>query len=483
MYDAAVPDPRRWKALFLLCAAFFMVVLDVAIVNVALPTIETKLHFSKDNLQWVLTAYALTFGGFLLLGGRAADLLGRRIVFMTGVAIFTIASLFCGLAQSEAWLIIARAVQGFGAALLTPSALSIITTTFTERAERNKALGVWGAVGGGGAAAGVVMGGLLTRYLGWEWIFFVNVPVGILAFLLTRRLVDESRVEVADRQFDIPGAVLVTGGLALLVYAITQAPVVGWGTFRTIGLIIVSVVLIAAFIAWEARAKAPLMPLGFFRDRLMAAANGTSFLLSASLYSNFFVLTLYMQQVLHYSALQAGLAFVATAGTAVLAAGAAQALVTKIGVKPVLLVGLVLLVLASLWYTRLPVDGTYPGDLLIPYIVYGVGIGFAFVPVTIAALAGAPEEEAGLASGLINTSQQIGGAIGLAVVSTVAFTRIGDLLAAGKTPAVAQTEGYQRGFWVVALVGAAALLVAIVFIRRDEVTVPGTEAAVEGAEA
>ena len=483
MYDAAVPDPRRWKALFLLCAAFFMVVLDVAIVNVALPTIEDKLNFSPDNLQWILTAYSLTFGGFLLLGGRAADLVGRRVVFMTGVAIFTTASLFCGLAQSEAWLITARAVQGFGAALLTPSALSIITTTFTERAERNKALGVWGAVGGGGAAAGVVMGGLLTRYLGWEWIFFVNVPVGILAFLLTRRLVDESRVDVADRQFDIPGAFLVTGGLALLVYAITQAPQVGWGTFRTIGLIVAAVVLLVLFIAWEARAKAPLMPLGFFRDRLMAAANGTSFLLSASLYSNFFVLTLYMQQVLHYSALQAGLAFVATAGTAVLAAGAAQALVTKIGVKPVLLVGLVLLVLASLWYTRLPVDGSYPSDLLIPYIVYGIGIGFAFVPVTIAALAGAPEEEAGLASGLINTSQQIGGAIGLAVVSTVVFTRIGDLLAVGKAPAVASTDGYQRGFWVVALVGAAALLVAIVFIRRDEVTVPDAEPAMEGVEA
>jgi EmrB/QacA subfamily drug resistance transporter len=483
VYDAAAaaPDPRRWKALFLLCAAFFMVVLDVAIVNVALPTIETKLNFSKDNLQWILTAYALTFGGFLLLGGRAADLLGRRIVFMTGVAIFTTASLFCGLAQSEAWLIIARAVQGFGAALLTPSALSIITTTFTERAERNKALGLWGAVGGGGAAAGVVMGGVLTRYLGWEWIFFVNVPVGVLAFLLTRRLVDESRVEVEERRFDIPGAVLVTSGLALLVYAITQAPQVGWGTSRTIGLVVVSLVLLVLFIAWEARAKAPLMPLGFFRDRLMAAANGTSFLLSASLYSNFFVLTLYMQGVLQYSALQAGLAFLATAGTAVLAAGAAQALVTKIGVKPILLIGLVLLVVASVWYTRLPVDGKYPSDLFIPYIVYGIGIAFSFVPVTIAALAGAPEEEAGLASGLINTSQQIGGAIGVAIVSTVAFTRTGDLLAAGKAPALAATEGYQRGFWVVALVGAAALLVAIVFIRRDEVTVPEAEPATEVA--
>jgi len=235
MYDAAAPDPRRWKALVLLCAAFFMVVLDVAIVNVALPSIATDLKFSQDNLQWVITAYSLTFGGFLLLGGRAADLLGRRVIFMIGVTIFTVASLFCGLAQSEAWLIIARAVQGFGAALLTPSALSIITTTFTERTERNKALGVWGAVGGGGAAAGVLLGGILTKYLGWEWIFFVNVPVGATALLITRRLVDESRVETAERSYDIPGAVLVTGGLALLVYAISRAPVVGWGTTRTIG--------------------------------------------------------------------------------------------------------------------------------------------------------------------------------------------------------------------------------------------------------
>jgi EmrB/QacA subfamily drug resistance transporter len=479
VYDAAAPDPRRWKALFLLCAAFFMVVLDVAIVNVALPSIATDLKFSQDNLQWVITAYALTFGGFLLLGGRAADLLGRRVVFMTGVTIFTLASLLCGLAQSEAWLIVARAVQGFGAALLTPSALSIITTTFTERAERNKALGVWGAVGGGGAAAGVLMGGILTRYLGWEWIFFVNVPVGATALLLTRRLVDESRVETAERSYDVPGAVLVTSGLALLVYAISRAPVVGWGTTRTIGLIVASIVILALFLAQEARATAPLMPLGFFRDRLMAAANATSFLLSASLYANFFVLTLYMQQVLHYSALQAGLAFLATAGTAVLVAGVAQAGVTRIGVKPVLLTGLVLLVLASLWYTRLPVDGKYPTDLLLPYIMYGAGIALSYVPVTIAALAGAPEEEAGLASGLINTSQQIGGAIGLAVTSTVAYTHIGDLLATGTAQNVAYTQGFQHGFWVVALVGAAALLVAVVFIRKEEIRVPEAEAATE----
>ncbi len=481
MYDAAAPDPRRWKALFLLCAAFFMVVLDVAIVNVALPSIQTALHFSNDNLQWIITAYSLTFGGFLLLGGRAADLLGRRIIFMVGVAIFTTASLFCGFAQSEAWLIIARAVQGFGAALLTPAALSIITTTFTERAERNKALGVWGAVGGGGAAAGVLMGGILTRYLGWEWIFFVNVPVGAAALLIVRSLVDESKVEVEERQFDIPGAVLVTGGLALFVYAISRAPVVGWGTARTILEIAASLLLLILFIVWEARAKAPLMPLGFFRDRLAAAANGVGFLLSASLYSNFFVLTLYMQEVLHYSALQAGLAFLATAGTAVLVAGVSQALVTRVGVKPILVIGLVMLTVASIWYTRLPTDGSYGVDLLVPYIVYGAGIAFAFVPMTIAALAGAPEEEAGLASGLINTSQQIGGAIGLAIVSTVATSYTTDLFKQGKSQAVALTEGFHRGYMVIVVFAAVALLVSLVFIRRDEVlaTVPEAEAALE----
>jgi EmrB/QacA subfamily drug resistance transporter len=477
--DATAPDPRRWKALVLLCAAFFMVVLDVAIVTVALPSIGTKLRFSPENLQWVVTAYSLTFGGFLLLGGRAADLLGRRIVFMTGLAIFTAASLACGLAQSEAWLIISRAVQGFGAAVLTPSALSIITTTFTERSERNKALGVWGAVGGSGAAAGVLMGGVLTRFLGWEWIFFVNVPVGVAAFLITRSLVSESRQEGRGRSFDAPGAFFVTGGLALFVYAISRAPVVGWGTFRTIGLIVLSAVLIAIFIAWEARASEPLMPLRIFRNRLLAAANATTFLQSASMFANFFVLTLYMQTVLQYSALQAGLAFLATAGTAVVVAGPSQALVTRIGVKPVLVTGLALIVLASLWYTRLPVHGHYPVDMLPAFVVYGAGIALSFIPVTIAALAGAAEHEAGLASGLVNTSQQIGGAIGVAIVSTVATSHTESLLSKGTAANVAATEGFQRGFWGITLVGAAALAVALVFVRREEV--PAGEVAMEGA--
>jgi EmrB/QacA subfamily drug resistance transporter len=476
---AGQPDPRRWKALVLLCAAFFMVVLDVAIVNVALPSIGEELEFSRGNLQWVITAYALTFGGLLLLGGRAADLLGRRRVFMAGLAIFTVASLFCGLAQSEAWLIIARAVQGFGAAVLTPAALSIITTTFTEGSERNKALGVWGAVGGSGAAAGVLMGGVLTEFLGWEWIFFVNVPVGVVAFLLTQRIVSESRGLDVPRQFDAVGAFMVTAGLAVLVYAISRAPVVGWGTFRTIGLIVLAGALIAGFVAWEARATAPLMPLDIFRIRLLSAANATGFLQAASMFANFFVLTLFMQTVLGYSALQAGGAFLATAGTAVLTAGPSQALVSRLGPKPVMVTGLVLLVVASLWYTRLPVDGHYFPDLLPAFVIYGAGIALSFIPVSIAALGGVSHEQAGLASGLINTSQQIGGAIGVAIISTVAATHTENLLASGSAPNVALTEGFQRAMWVVVLIGAAALAVAIAFVRREEAA--GAEVALESA--
>jgi EmrB/QacA subfamily drug resistance transporter len=477
--NAPAPDPRRWKALVLLCAAFFMVVLDVAIVNVALPSIGSELDFSRENLQWVITAYSLTFGGLLLLGGRAADLLGRRRVFMVGLAIFTVASLLCGLAQSESWLIIARAVQGFGAAVLTPAALSIITTTFTEGSERNKALGVWGAVGGSGAAAGVLMGGVLTRFLGWEWIFFVNVPVGIVAFLLTRSVVAESRRRDVARQFDALGAFVVTAGLAILVYAISRAPVVGWGSFRTIGLIVLSAALIAVFLAWEARTSAPLMPLGIFRNRLLSAANVTGFLQAASMFANFFVLTLYMQTVLGYSALQAGGAFLATAGTAVAVAGPSQALVSRLGPKPVMVTGLAMLVIASLWYTRVPVDGHYPLDLLPAFVIYGAGIALSFIPVSIAALGGVSHEQAGLASGLINTSQQIGGAIGVAVVSTVAASHTDSLLSSQTPPNVALTEGFQRGMWVVVLVGAVALAVSLIFVRRQEAE--HAEAVLEGA--
>jgi EmrB/QacA subfamily drug resistance transporter len=470
------PDPRRWKALALLCAAFFMVVLDIAIVNVALPSIGRDLEFSPENLQWVITAYALTFGGFLLLGGRAADLLGRRSVFIAGVALFTLASLTCGLATSDGFLIAARAVQGVGAAIISPSALSIITTTFEEGSERNKALGAWGAVGGSGAAAGVLMGGILTRYLGWEWIFFVNIPVGLLVIALAPILVRESRRVVAERHFDPLGAVTVTAGLALLVYAISEAPDTGWATGRTIGLLAVAIVLLLVFVVLETRVRAPLMPLQIFRIRLLSAANIVGLLQAGGLFGQFLLLTLYLQQVLGFSSLQTGLAFLATAGTAVLFAGPAQALSTRLGPKPVLVTGLVLFTAGMFWYTQISVDGSYPIDLLPGFIAVGIGLPFSFIPINIAALAGVEDRQAGLAAGLINTSQQIGGAVGTAIISTVAFTHAENVLADGKAPPAAFTEGFRWGFWVGTAIWAASLLAALALIRREEI--PAETAAV-----
>jgi EmrB/QacA subfamily drug resistance transporter len=470
--NAVAPDPRRWKALILICAAIFVVVLDIAIVNVALPSIGSDLDFAEKNLQWVITAYGLTYGGFLLLGGRAADLLGRRLVFMGGLALFTVASLVCGLSTSSAMLIAARGVQGLGAAIVTPAALSIISTTFTEGSERNKALGAWGAVGGGGAAAGVVMGGVLTKYLGWEWIFWVNVPVGLTVLLLAPFYVRESRREDVVHDYDPLGALSVTSGLIVLVYAISEAPDVGWGTFRTIGLLALSAALLIFFLVWEWREKAPLMPLGIFRIRLLAAANVVGLLMAGGMYGTFLLLTLYMQQVLHLSVLQTGLAFLATAGTAVVMAGPAQALTTRLGAKPVMVTGLSLLVAGCLWYTQIDADGSYPVDLLPGFLAVGIGIPFAFIPITIAALAGVKDEDAGLASGLINTSQQVGGAIGTAVLSTVAFTHGTTLLQRGEPTEDAFTAGFQWGFWVGAGIWGAALLAAIMLIRREEVAHP-----------
>jgi EmrB/QacA subfamily drug resistance transporter len=470
--NAVTPDPRRWKALILVCAAIFVVVLDIAIVNVALPSIGRDLHFQQENLQWVITAYALTYGGFLLLGGRAADLLGRRLVFMGGLALFTVASLVCGLSTSDEMLIIARGVQGLGAAIVSPAALSIISTTFTEGSERNKALGAWGAVAGSGAAAGVLFGGILTKYLGWEWIFWVNVPVGVVVLVLTTIYIRESRREDIVHDYDPLGALTVTGGLIVLVYAISEAPDVGWATFRTIGLLVLSGLLLAFFLFWEWREKAPLMPLGIFRVRLLSAANVVAFLQASGLFGSFLLQTLYMQQVLELSVLQTGVAFLATAGTSVLFAGPAQALSTRVGVKPVLLVGLALLVFGSLWYTQIDVDGSYPVDLLPGFLAVGIGLPFTFIPITIAALAGVREEEAGLASGLLSTSQQVGGAIGTAVLSTVAFTHAETLLERGEGPQEALTSGFQWGFWVGAGIWTATLVAALVLIRQEEIPAP-----------
>jgi EmrB/QacA subfamily drug resistance transporter len=464
----AGPDPRRWQALALVCVAFFMTVLDVSIVNVALPSIGRSLHFSETGLQWVITAYAITFGGFLLLGGRAGDILGRKRMFLVGVTLFSIASLVCGLAGSTGVLVAARTVQGLGAAIVSPATLSIITTTFEEGAERNKALGIWGAMGGSGAAAGVLFGGILTKYLGWEWIFFVNVPVGALVLAFAPGIVRESRAPDVGRHFDVIGASSVTAGITLLVYAISKAPVDGWSDVTTIVLLIAAAALIVFFVAWETRVENPLMPLSIFRIRTLAGANIVGFLLGASIFADFFLLTLYVQNVLHYSPLKTGVTFLATAGTVVLVSALSQWLTTRIGARPVMAAGLALNTGALIWYTQIPVNGSYTHDLLGGYLLFGFGLAFAFIPVSIAALAGVGHREAGLASGLLNTAQQVGGALGVAVASSVAISRATHLLHTGNSQAAALTSGYALAFWVIAGISAAGIVAALFLVRGEE---------------
>jgi len=468
------PDPRRWQALTVVCVAFFMTVLDGTIVTVALPSIKNSLHVSDNTLQWVPIAYSITFGGLLLLGGRAADLLGRRRMFMIGVAIFSVASLACGLAGTIGVLIAARAVQGVGAAIVSPAVLSIITTTFAEGSERNKALGIWGAIGGSGAAAGVLLGGILTKYAGWEWIFFVNVPVGVVVFALTRPVVRESRIE-GLRGFDAGGAVTITSSLSLLVYATSKAPDVGWATGRTIGLLVASAALFVAFLVIETRNPAPMVSFSIFRIRTVTGANVCGFFLGAVVFANFFLLTLYVQQVLGYSALKTGLTFLATAGTVVLLAGVSQSLVTRVGPRPVMAIGLALITGGMLWYTQIPVEGSFVTHLLPGYVLVGIGMAFSFIPMSIAALAGVEPRRAGLASGLINASQQIGGALGVAIAATVAFTHAKTLLASGHTAASAATGGFALAFWVLAGVSATSVVACILLVggRASEPTATG----------
>src|SRR5436190_3083847 len=376
-------EGRRWLTLAIVGAAFFMTVLDVAIVNVALPSIEDDLNVTETTVQWVLIAYAITFGGFLLLGGRMADLLGRKRIFLVGLTLFTLASLVCGLAGNIGVLIAARAVQGIGAAIISPAALSIVTTTFHEGAERNKALGIWGALGGSGAAAGVLFGGIITKYLGWQWIFYVNVPVGAIVFGLALPFVPESRADLGHRRFDAAGALTVTGGLALLVYAISKAPDVGWGSARTIVLLIGSVIVLAAFVVIELRESAPLMPFSIFRNRSLTAANVVALLMGMVIFANFFVLTLYVQQVLGWSPLRTGVTFLATAGTTVIWAGVAQALTTRFSARPVIVAGLLTLAVALYLYTRIPVNGHFWPNLLPAYLIFAAGLALTFIPVSI----------------------------------------------------------------------------------------------------
>jgi EmrB/QacA subfamily drug resistance transporter len=453
----------KWFALALLCATQFMVVLDVSIVNVALPSIERALHFSPSGLQWVASAYALTFGGFLLLGGRVADLLGRRRVFMIGLVVFAAASFACGLASSSGFLVGARMVQGLGAAIISPAALSILTTTFAEGKERNTALGVWGAIAGTGGAAGVLLGGVLTDWVGWEWIFFINVPIGLAVIALAPRLLQESHVESDERRFDVAGAASVTLGLVVLVYGLVGTTTHSWIAPRTLGLFALSAVLLIVFVAIELRVPEPVLPLSIFRLRTLAGANIVGFLLGSSIFSMFYFLSLYQQFVLGYSPLKTGIGYLAIAFTIIISAAVSQAIVTRVGVRPVLTLGMVLLTIGLLWFTQIDAHGSYVTDLLPGYVLAGVGLGFAFVPDAIAALEGVTPDEAGIASGLINTSQQIGGALGVAILTTVAATRTENLGPAAGLGGL--TSGYRYGFAVAAGMAVIGVVASLVTIR------------------
>jgi EmrB/QacA subfamily drug resistance transporter len=458
---------RRWSALALVVTAQFMVILDVAIVNVALPSIKTDLHFSTTNLQWVISAYAILFGGALLLGGRLADLLGRRRLFVTGLALFSAASLLCGLAWSESSLIAFRGVQGLGGALLAPAALALLMTTFAEGRERNLALGIYGAASGSGAAVGVLLGGVLTSYLSWSWIFFINVPVGLAAIALTPWLLQESRADLPHRHFDFAGAASITAGLMLLVYALTRATSDGWGSSTTLTLLGGAAALVLAFVGIELRSRSPLLPLRIFRLRTLSGANATMAIVGSVAFSEFFLLTLYMQDVLHYSAVQTGVAFTGFALTVVVISNVAQMVVGRIGVRGSLTAGLLASAASVALLTRLPVDGHYFWDLFPAFVLGGAGMGFSFVPVTIASLTGVERADAGVASGLINTSRQIGGAIGVAATSAIAATSTSHYLNAhaGASSGVALDHGFQTALYVLTGLLVTGALIAGGFVR------------------
>src|SRR5512133_984023 len=462
---------KRWFALALIVTAQFMVVLDVAIVNVALPSIKTDLNFSQENLQWVITAYSIFFGGVLLLGGRLADVLGRRRLFMAGILLFTVSSLLDGFAWSEGSLIAFRSLQGLGAALVSPAALAMLTILFREGRERNVALGIWGAVSGSGGAAGVLLGGALTSAFSWSWIFFINVPVGLLVLALSPVLLRESRADLDHRHFDSAGAASITGGLMVLVYAMTRATPHGWATAETIGLLVAAAVLIVGFVVIELRSKAPLLPMRIFRLRSLTAANVSGLLLGGAIFAQFFLLTLYMQQVLHYSAIKTGVAYIALTLTIIAFSGVAQALVTRLGVRRVLTTGMVVSAVGLVLYAQLPVDGHYFWDLFPAFLLSGIGLALTFVPLVIGGLTGVRQSDAGVASGLINTSQQIGGAIGVAVATTLATTLTANYVdvhpGTNALSGGALTHGFQGAFSVLAGIAVFGAVVAAVFTESQ----------------
>ncbi len=482
---AAAMTPRAKNlALLLLAMTQFVIVIDASIVNVALPSIGNHLHFARADLSWVVNAYTLTFGGFLLLGGRMADLLGRRRMFMLGLVLFSVASFGGGIAQSEGWLIAARAIQGLGAAIVSPAALSIITTTFADGAERNRALGIWGAVAGAGGAAGVLLGGILTSGLSWRWVLFVNVPIGLAAAMLAPRTLVESRAQDGSKTFDLPGAVTVTAGLALLVYAVVDAVNAGWGSTGTLLRLAGAAVLLVAFLVIELRQRQPLMPFSIFRLRTLRGANIVGLLIGMSLFSMFFFISLYLQNVLHFSPIRTGVSYLPLAVGIIVSAGGASQLVTRVGFKAPLIAGMLLITGALLWFSQVPATGgSFAADVLGPSLLAAVGLGLAFVPGTIAAVTGTKPHEAGLASGLINTSQQVGGALGLAILATVANSRTQGLFHAGThNAAVALTKGFDRAFLVGAGFALAGAILAAVLISSGDSREHALAAQGEGTE-
>ena len=472
------PGSNKWLVLCLVCIAQFMVVLDATIVNVALPSIQADLEMAENDLQWVVNAYTLIFGGFLLLGGRAGDLIGRKRVFLAGVVVFTVASLLNAVATTDTFLILARGLQGLGAALVAPAALSILTTTFDEGEDRTKALGIWAAIATGGAAVGLLLGGILVEYLSWPWIFYVNVPVGIAAFAASLRYVPESRADAEHRIFDLPGAVTVTAGLIVLVYGIVNVQEQGWTSAATLGFFAAAIVLLTAFVLIELRQRAPLVRLGVFRIRPLRAANVSMLLVASGLFAMFFFNTLYVQRVLGYSPLEAGLAFLPVTVGIGIGAGLSQPLVKRLGIRTTSTIGMTLATIGMLLLTTSDRDGSYLSDVLLGLGPVSVGMGLTFVPVTLLATSGIEGRDAGLASGLFNTSQQVGGALGLAILSTLAVDRTEDFLGGlpGAPTAADQGQALVNGFHAAYVGGAAFFLGGIVVMltllkRSDEAQV------------
>jgi EmrB/QacA subfamily drug resistance transporter len=451
-------NTRKWWALALLATAQFVVVLDASVVNVALPSIGRDLGLGQEGLAWLVNAYVLAFGGFLLLGGRMADLLGRRRVFVGGFVLFALASFAGGLATSGGMLIAARALQGLGAAILSPAALSLVTTTFEEGAERNKALGVWGAVAAGGGAAGSLLGGVITQTLGWEWVLWINTPIGLAAAALAPALLQESRSTTGDRSFDALGALTVTGGLVALVYGVIDGVEVEF--------LALAAALLVAFVVIESRTANPLVPIAVFRSRSLTGAVATGVLMGGALIGLFFFATLYLQQVLHYGPLKAGLSYLPLALTIGASAGIASSLSTKLGPRPVLVSGLVVQAAGLYWFSHVSASGSFLGDVLFPSLVVALGMGLAFVPLTIAAMSGVSANESGLASGLMATAQQIGQAVGLAVLTGVATTT--------STSAEALTAGFEDAFLVAAAFALIGALAAFTIIAKTRAPKPGT---------